>query len=59
MKIVLITSFFPPTHTAGTEKRTFGYTKTLLERDHRVQVFCAGTWDEGKKYWNGHSDEIY
>jgi glycosyltransferase involved in cell wall biosynthesis len=59
MKILLVTSFFPPTHTAGTEKRTFGYAKTLLERGHSVQVLCAGKWEEGEKYWNGYSDEDY
>lgn len=59
MKIVLVSHFFPPTHTAGTEKRTFGYAKTLLERGHSVQVLCAGAWEEGERYWNGHTDEIY
>lgn len=59
MKILLITSFFPPTHTAGTEKRTFGYAKTLLERGHQIQVLCAGIWDEGQEYWNGYTDEVY
>lgn len=59
MNILLATSFFPPTNTAGTEKRTFGYAKALLERGHQVHVLCVGKWDEGKHYWNGHSDEIY
>lgn len=59
MKILLITSFFPPTHTAGTEKRTFGYAKTLLKRGHQVQVLCAGKWDNGEHYWNGYNDEVY
>jgi glycosyltransferase involved in cell wall biosynthesis len=59
MKILLATSFFPPTHTAGTEKRTFGYAKTLIERGHSVQVLCAGKWDEGDRYWNGHTDEVF
>ena len=57
MKILLLTSFFPPTHTAGTEKRTFGYAKTLLERGHAVQVLCAGKWESGEQYWNGARDE--
>jgi glycosyltransferase involved in cell wall biosynthesis len=59
MKIVLATSFFPPTHTAGTEKRTFGYAQSLLDRGHQVQVLCAGEWDQGPDYWNGHTDENY
>jgi len=59
VKILLVTSFFPPTHTAGTEKRTFGYARTLLERGYQVQVLCAGNWEEGEKYWNGYTDEIY
>ena len=59
MKILLVTSFFPPTHTAGTEKRTLGYAKTLLERGHSVQVLCAGEWEQGGRYWNGYSDEVF
>jgi len=59
MKILLITSFFPPTHTAGTEKRTFGYAKTLLARGHSVQVLCAGDWAQGDHYWNGVTDEVF
>ena len=59
MRILLITSFFPPTHTAGTEKRTLGYAKSLLELGHWVQVLCAGEWDQGESYWNGYTDEIY
>lgn len=59
MKILLATSFFLPTHTAGTEKRTFGYAKALLERGYEVEVLCVGKWDEGQHYWNGYSDEIY
>lgn len=59
MKILLITSFFPPTHTAGTEKRTFGYAKTLIERGHDVQVLCAEDWERGSHYWNGATDEVF
>ncbi len=59
MKILLITSFFPPTHTAGTEKRTLGYALKLHERGHQVQVLCAGDWEKGAVYWNGHRDEVY
>ncbi len=59
MKIVLITSFFPPTHTAGTEKRTFGYARQLQARGHEVQVVCAGAWEEGDRYWNGYTDDVY
>ena len=59
MRVLLITSFFPPEHTAGTEKRTFGYAKTLLERGHQVQVLCAGDWERGEHYWNGVTDEVF
>ncbi|UCF28925.1 MAG: glycosyltransferase family 4 protein [Chloroflexota bacterium] len=59
MKILLVTNFFPPTHKAGTEKRTFGYASELLRLGHEVQVVCAGIWDEGNQYWNGFSDEIF
>jgi glycosyltransferase involved in cell wall biosynthesis len=59
MNVLLATSFFPPTHTAGTEKRTLGYAKALLELGHRVQVLCVGNWDQGQNYWNGFSDEVF
>ncbi|MHA2403329.1 MAG: glycosyltransferase family 4 protein [Candidatus Kariarchaeaceae archaeon] len=59
MKILLVSSFFPPTHTAGTEKRTLGYALELNRLGHEVQVVCAGLWNIGDKYWNGISDEIY
>jgi len=59
MKILLISSFFPPTHTAGTEKRTLSYAKSLQRQGHEVQVVCAGEWDQGTQYWNGYTDEIY
>jgi glycosyltransferase involved in cell wall biosynthesis len=60
MNILLATSFFPPARNAGTEKRTLGYAKALLERGHQVQVLCVGNFEEGAShYWNGHTDEIY
>lgn len=59
MKILLITSFFPPTHTAGTEQLTYGFAKTLLEHGHQVQILCAGDWESGDHYWNGFTDEIF
>jgi glycosyltransferase involved in cell wall biosynthesis len=59
MKILLLSSFFPPTHTAGTEKRTYGYAARLLELGHEVRVICAGDWDRGPNYWNGVREEEY
>jgi len=59
MRILLVTSFFPPTHTAGTEKRTLGYAVSLQKLGHDVQVVCVGKWDEGDRYWNGYVDEIH
>ncbi len=60
MNILLVTSFFPPTRTAGTEERTFAYAIELSERGHQVQVLCAGQYEEGAThYWNGYTDEIY
>lgn len=59
MNILLLTSFFPPTHNAGTEKRTFGYAKQLLNLGHQVEVICAGDWDKGNQYWNGILEEEY
>ena len=59
MKILLVANFFPPTHTAGTEKRTLGYAMGLKKLGHEVQVVCVGKWDEGDHYWNGYTDESY
>lgn len=30
-----------------------------MQRGHEVHVLCAGTWDSGEGYWNGHSDEMF
>jgi len=59
VKVLLVSGFFPPEHVAGSEKRTFAYAKCLLDRGHRVQVVCAGTWDSGPGYWNGYQDDLY
>ena len=59
MKILLISGFFPPKHTAGSEKRTYGYARTLLSKGHDVQVLCADEWTAGNQYWNGYYDEVY
>jgi glycosyltransferase involved in cell wall biosynthesis len=60
MKFLLVTSFFPPARNAGTEKRTFGYARSLLNRGYQVQVLCAGTFEEdAEQYWNGYTDEVY
>jgi glycosyltransferase involved in cell wall biosynthesis len=59
MKILLISNFFPPVHTAGTENRTLGYALKLLELGHEVQVVCAGNWEIDDHYWNGFDDETY
>jgi glycosyltransferase involved in cell wall biosynthesis len=59
MRLLLISNFFPPTQTAGTEKRTYAYASRLLSRGHGVQVVCAGLWSEGPRYFTGCTDEIY
>lgn len=59
MNILLVTSFFPPNRTAGTEMRTLGYASGLRGLGHHVQVVCAGDWEIGRNYWNGYQDEIY
>ena len=59
MNILLLTSFFPPSHTAGTEKRTLGYASQLLDMGHEVQVICAGNWNTGSQYWNGIREDDY
>ncbi|MEM7130822.1 MAG: glycosyltransferase family 4 protein [Chloroflexota bacterium] len=55
--VLLISNYYPPTHTAGTEQRTFGYATTLANWGHQVQVLCAGSWDRGDEHWNGFVDE--
>jgi glycosyltransferase involved in cell wall biosynthesis len=60
VKILLATSFFPPVRNAGTEKRTFGYARSLIRRGHEVHVLCAGNYEEdAPQYWNGYTDEMY
>jgi glycosyltransferase involved in cell wall biosynthesis len=59
VKILLITSFFPPNHTAGTEKRTYGYARMLSKKGYQVQVLCAEDFDRGNKYFNGIVDDQY
>jgi glycosyltransferase involved in cell wall biosynthesis len=59
MRILLVSHFFPPTHTAGTENYTLGLAQTLLERGHQVEVICAEDWDKGKAYWNGITQDVY
>ena len=59
MKILLITSYFPPTHTAGTEKRNLGYATQLMRLGYEVEVICAGDFAKGEQYWNGIREENY
>lgn len=59
MKVLLVSHFFPPTHTAGAEQRTLAYARHLTDRGLSVQVLCAGDWDRGEQYWNGFTDEHY
>jgi glycosyltransferase involved in cell wall biosynthesis len=59
MKILIVSHFFPPQHTAGAEKRAFGYAMTLQKMGYTVQVVCSGDWDNGPRHWNGYSDEMF
>lgn len=45
MKILIITHFFPPGHTGGTETLTAALARALLKQGHVVQVLCAEDWD--------------
>lgn len=58
MRILFISHFFPPTHTAGTENYTLGLAKAFLARGHQVDVICAEGWHQGSGYWNGVSTDI-
>ena len=59
MNILIVAHFFPPTHQSGAEKRAFGYAAMLQKLGHRVQVVCAGSWEQGEQNWNGYTDEVY
>ena len=56
-RVLLITHFLPPSHTAGTEQYTLALGKTLQARGSRVTILCAEDWDHGDKYWNGVTQE--
>ena len=58
-KILLITHFLPPSHTAGTEQYTLGLGKSLQAKGHEVTILCAEDWNTGEKYWNGVTQEVY
>lgn len=59
MRVLFISHFFPPTHTAGAENYTLGIARRLAASGHEVYVLCAGRWTEGKQYWNGQTHEVY
>lgn len=50
MKILFITNFFLPTHTAGTETYTYGLAREFRDQGHSVRVVCAGTFDAGASH---------
>ena len=58
LRILLVSHFFPPSHTAGTENYTLGIALALGRRGHDVRVVCARTWDQGPAYWNGVSHDV-
>lgn len=57
MRILLVTTFYPPEGKAGTEV----YTRTLAEELHRqgheVGVVCVTSWNTGPRHWNGVKQE--
>jgi glycosyltransferase involved in cell wall biosynthesis len=53
MRLLLATHFFPPRHNAGTENYTCSLGRAFARRGHQVDVVCAGTWEHGKRYFNG------
>jgi glycosyltransferase involved in cell wall biosynthesis len=58
-KILLVTHFLPPSHTAGTEQYTLGLGKSLQAKEYEVTIICAEDWDKGENYWNGVTQEVY
>jgi glycosyltransferase involved in cell wall biosynthesis len=59
MRVLFISSGFPPMQLGGTETYTAGLATALARRGHEVQVLCGGVWDSGSRYWNGITDEIH
>lgn len=59
MKILLISHFFPPTHTAGAENYALALARELHRRGHEVRVLCASKWDDGEAYLNAVRDEVF
>lgn len=59
MRILLVTHFFPPDHTAGTETYTLGLAKALIQRKNSVRVLCAEDWETGERYWNGVTEDVF
>jgi glycosyltransferase involved in cell wall biosynthesis len=57
MRILLITTFYPPEGKAGTEIYTATLARELQRQGHDVQVVCATGWDQGDRYWNGVQEE--
>lgn len=57
MKVLLVSHFFPPTHTSGAENYTYGLAQALSDCGHTVRVFCCGDWDRGPQHFNGISTE--
>lgn len=50
MRILFVSNFFPPTHTAGTETYTYSLARTFHDDGHTVGVVCAGTFDAGESH---------
>jgi glycosyltransferase involved in cell wall biosynthesis len=59
LKILFICNGFPPHRWAGTETYTAGIAKAMQARGHLVQILCAGGWQKGSNYWNGHEDDFH
>ena len=59
MRILLLTHFFPPNHTEGTENYTLGLAQAFIAKGHNAHVLCAEDWQNGKAYWNGVTQDLY
>lgn len=59
MKALYITHLYPPRHIGGTEHYTHSLAKGVIALGHQTQVLCVGDWEQGERYWNGQSDDIF
>jgi glycosyltransferase involved in cell wall biosynthesis len=59
VRALYITHQYPPAYAGGTETYTHALARALIERGQQVQVLCTADWERGRRYWNGHVDDVF